>query len=333
MTTAFDKSDNHVDGAVQAGQPEGHAFTHIGLYLAWLIRHDLCNPNFIRPDWAVAVKAGEMTGSDLADAIDGKLVSDLMTPEGAAFTAAHYDDYLDDYATVFASEADYSVADDLGAYARIAPAIDRRYEAWVAGGRPKVGQHEPDPVPPDASDPRIAAGETTEAKRRRTLDDFRTMAQARGWVIESSSGPEQLSHAARDLEELVPRDISQPPMSTDSVRANVGGNALLKRALKRLSVKPEECVVVNGIGGQGAGMVTVTLYAIRQLSADELEREFMTVLHPSGGQWEERTIAGKRVYWAGGREFQVAFWALDGMVVHASAVDSRGLERLVARLP
>ncbi|MDQ3690784.1 MAG: hypothetical protein M3406_12280 [Chloroflexota bacterium] len=204
--TAFDKSDYHVHGAVQAGQPEDRAFTHIGLYLAWLIRHDLYNPNCIRPDWAAAVKAGEMTGSDLADVIDGKLVSDLMTREGAAFTAAHYGDYLDDYATVFASEPDYSVPDDPGAYARIVPAIDRRYKAWVAGGRPKVGQREPDPVPADAIDPRIAAGETTEAKRSRTLDDFRAMAQSRGWVIESPPGPEEPSHAAADLEELMPRD-------------------------------------------------------------------------------------------------------------------------------
>ena len=332
VTTAFDMFDYHLDGAVQARQPEEHAFTHIGVYLAWLIRHDLYNPAFFRPDWAAAVKAGEMTGSDLADAIDGKLVSDLMTPEGAAFTAAHYDDYLDDYASVFASEGDYAVPDDRGTYARIVPAVDRRYEAWVAGGRPLLGQHEPDPVPADATGPRLAAGETTEAKRSRTLDDFRAMAQARGWVIESPPGPEELSHAAPDLEELLPHDISEPPMSTDSVQADMGGNDLLKRALRRLGVKPETCVVVNGIGGQGDGMVTVTLYAIQQLSAGELEREFMTVLHPSGGQWEERTVAGKRVFWAGGRGFQVAFWTLDGMVLHATA-DSRRLERLVARLP
>ncbi|MEJ7803359.1 MAG: hypothetical protein WKH68_08315 [Candidatus Limnocylindria bacterium] len=50
MTTAYDKLDYHVDGALQAGQPEERAFTHIGLYLAWLIRHDLHNPELVRDD-------------------------------------------------------------------------------------------------------------------------------------------------------------------------------------------------------------------------------------------------------------------------------------------
>ncbi|MEJ7803360.1 MAG: hypothetical protein WKH68_08320 [Candidatus Limnocylindria bacterium] len=76
------------------------------------------------------MKGGEMSGSDLAGAIDGKLVSDLMTDEGAAFTAAHYDIYLDDYAETFGAEGDYAVRDDAGAYARIAPFVPTRGVVW-----------------------------------------------------------------------------------------------------------------------------------------------------------------------------------------------------------
>ena len=83
-----------------------------------------------------AVKAGEMTGSDLADDVDDRLASDMLTPEGAAFTDAYYDTYLRDYEREFGAEPPYSIADDAASYARIAPAIDRAYADWiVAGGR------------------------------------------------------------------------------------------------------------------------------------------------------------------------------------------------------
>ena len=66
----YDKLDWHFDSAVAAGQPPENAFTHIGFYLAWLIRHDLHNARFLPPEHVEAVKHGEMTGSDLADDID-----------------------------------------------------------------------------------------------------------------------------------------------------------------------------------------------------------------------------------------------------------------------
>src|SRR5690349_15012547 len=42
--TSYDRIDWHLDSAIAAGQPEENAFAHIGLYLAWLIRHDLHDP-------------------------------------------------------------------------------------------------------------------------------------------------------------------------------------------------------------------------------------------------------------------------------------------------
>ena len=75
--TLYDELDWHYDTAIEAGQPEENAFTHIGLYLAWLIRHDLHDPDLIPKQHSDALKRGEMTGSDLADDIDGKLVGDV----------------------------------------------------------------------------------------------------------------------------------------------------------------------------------------------------------------------------------------------------------------
>jgi hypothetical protein len=336
VTTAFDKLDYHLDGALRAGQPEQHAFAHIGLYLAWLIRHDLHNPDLLRDDWAAAVKAGEMSGSDLADAIDGALVPDLMTAEGAAFTAACYDDYLDDYAEAFRAEGDYAVSDDADAYARIAPAIDRRYADWTSKGRPARG-----PVEAELAEPSTAGFNRAEDVDDETLSalamaDFASMADEQGWVIETvvGSGPIDMPHVAADLERLLPRDTTRPPMHTSSVSASEWGDPLLKRALKRLTVDARACVVASGIGGEGQAVLTATIYAVPNVTAGDLEREFAAVIHlPPRGRWETREVGGKRVRWSSGRPFHVAFWALDGMVVHASASDAGRLEQLVVRLP
>lgn len=88
--TLYDKLDWHAGSAVENGQPEEHGFAHIGLYLRWLVLHDLHDRSFIPDDHAAAVAAGDMTGSHLADDIDTKLGSWVMTREGAGFSDACY---------------------------------------------------------------------------------------------------------------------------------------------------------------------------------------------------------------------------------------------------
>ncbi len=162
----FDRVDWHVDAAVDAGNPPENAFTHIGLYLAWAIRHDLHAPAAFDPDHIAAVKAGSMTGSDLADDIDGKLGRADFDREGAAFTEARYPDFLDAYSTEFADERDYSVVDDEAAYARIEPLLDRLYADWVAAGRPP---RPPDPLSEASPEP----GAGSPIDRARFVPDFR----------------------------------------------------------------------------------------------------------------------------------------------------------------
>ncbi len=62
----YDDVDWHIDGAIEAGQPEEQAFAHIGLYLSWLIRHDMHNPPMFPREHVASLKRGAMTGSDLA---------------------------------------------------------------------------------------------------------------------------------------------------------------------------------------------------------------------------------------------------------------------------
>lgn len=336
MTTAYDKADWHDDGGAAAGQPVDRAFTHIGLYLAWLIRHDLHNPDFIRSDWAAAIKAGEMTGSDLSGAVDGVLVSDMMDAEGRAFSDAYYPTYLEDYDATFAEYPDYGVPDDEASYRRIAAVIDARYQAWVEQGRPArpVAEHEEAPVLP-LGRPAVAGTQpVSDEDLRRFEGQMRELASQSGWVIEEPPGANQMPHLAPDLEALIPSGLADPPMTTSSVTGAQWGDSLLSRALRRLGVEPRHAVVANGIGGTGPGTVTVTLYSVPGIDAARLDAELSAAIHlPPKGRWTERDIAGRQVNWADGEEFAVGFWALDGLVVHVAGSRGSQLENVIAQLP
>jgi hypothetical protein len=117
-----------------------------------------------------------------------------------------------------------------------------------------------------------------------------------GWVVQPTADLDQVPHRASELEDRIPRDVTQPAMMTSSLDAGQWGDPLLKRALKRLGVDPKDCLVAIGIGGEGAGAMTATLYAVPGVAADDLEREFASAIHlPRRGHWEAREVTGKRV--------------------------------------
>jgi hypothetical protein len=313
--TLYDELDWHYDTAIEAGQPEENAFTHIGLYLAWLIRHDLHDPELIPTHHSDALKRGEMTGSDLADDIDGKLVGDVMTTEGQAFSDAVYQRYLADYATAFADVPEYGVVDDAASYARIEPFIDRLYAEWLASGGPL-----------DASAP-----DGGFELARPSADEDSAAFEALTVVIEPP-GPDDKPHEAPELERLLPVDLTDPPLETWSISASGWGSSLLKHALARLAVLPRDAVVVVGIGGHGERTLALTLYSVPEIAAERLAEEFALVISlPPKGSWEVREVAGKSVQWAAGGEATVAFWARDGLVAHVAG-DPGDVERAVARM-
>ncbi len=295
--TAYDKLDWHYDAAVRAGQPAENAFTHIGLYLAWIIRHDLHDPDAFPADHVLAVKSGGMSGSDLADDIDGKLVADVLSAEGNAFTDAYYDRYLEDYAATFAHLPDYGVVDEPDNYGRIEEVIDRRYQAWVADGRPAPASGEDDPAVDTDSDPGAARELTAELDQLIAELDF----------VRELPNPDQLPHVAPDLERLVPADLTDPPMDVYSTDATDWNSSLLNRALRRLGVRPDDTAVASAIGGSGPSTFVVTLYAVLGADAARLQEEFRLVIErPGRGPWETREIAGRTVMWADERAFAAA---------------------------
>ena len=332
---SYDRIDWHLDSAVEAGQPEEHAFTHIGLYLAWMIRHDLHDPRMFPAEHVEAVRAGEMTGSDLADDIDGKLVSIDMNAEGAAFSNARYDAYLDAYNRAFRDMPDYGVADTPEAYVKVEGILDRMFAEWVAGGRPEPPpQPEGDPIDVDIGSVEqvvmVPPGFTQEQVDE-LLGDLRGNVPGNIQVVTPESIPKR--HAAIELEALIPVDLTTPPMEIDSERASRWGSSLLTRALKRVGVAAKDSAVAHGMGGDGEGTVTVSIYGVPGIDADRLTSEFRSVIFRlPGSKWESRKIAGRDVQWASGDAFTVVFWARDGMVIHVTG-RPEDVVRAVSRLP
>jgi hypothetical protein len=327
----YDKLDWHFDGAISAGQPPDNAFTHIGFYLAWLIRHDFHNAKSLPAEHVDAVKRGEMTGSDLAADIDKKLVSQVMNAEGRAFSDARYGAYTTEYGETFKDYDDYAVIDDEANYERAAELLDRLYADWIAAGRPKAP-----PEPPFEGDIPIPTSVSVMLPPGFSEDQLGELLAP--WsdtevTVMRPPTEQQMPHLAPDLEQLIPRDLTSPPLEVSSVRATDWGSSLLNRALKRLETKPEDAVVVTGMGGQAEQTLTVTIYGVSGIAADRLGREFQAVFpRLPGSKWHKRPVGGKAVSWASGREFAQAVWALDGMVIEVAG-NAEAVERAVARLP
>jgi hypothetical protein len=326
----FDDVGWHDGPANEAGQPREHAFTHIGVYLAWLIRHDLHDSHWFPREHVRAVKAGSMTGCDLADDIDGKLSSDEMTTEGADFTAARYERYMADYNDLLGEDADYRVAEDDALYARVAPLIDGLYADWVAAGRPN-----PEPKEPSALEAEVDAMFEAAAI---PWEDLANDADGPMAIHLKADGSYQvvrpeMPHDDADLEALIPTDIVDPPIAMNSVSATDWGSSLLNRALKQLGVRPRDVTVAAGVGGSAERTIAVTVYRVPGASEAGLREAFAAVIYrPRRSSWSNRLIGHTTVSWAEGREGQeywyVAYWTRYELVLHVAG-DPSDIEAMV----
>lgn len=327
----FDDLDYHAGEAEEAGYPAENGFTHIGLYLAWLIRHDLHNPEHFPAEHVAAVRSGDMAGSDLADHLDDKLMADDMTAEGASFSAARYDAYLANYEREFAAEPSYSIEDDAASYARIAPAIDREYGEWVAAGRPR-------PTAPDLHERAEStvrgreSGATASTTRQRIDDDLDSNLESRSFTITNVENLPR-PHVAPELERLLTDRLGLPAGEVQSSPANRFGSSLLNRALKRLGVNGRDATVVFAIAGTGEGAAMVSIYAVPGIDGPRLETEFADAIHrPSGRKWAPHPIVGRTVHRIADAQFEVVYWAIDGLVFHVGANVGANVAELVGRL-
>ncbi len=329
----FDDVGWHEGPAADNGQPREHAFTHIGIYLSWLIRHDLHGPRWFPRDHIRGVKAGSMTGSDLADDIDWKLTSDEMTTEGSDFTAACYDRYMTEYNKLLGDDAEYRVAEDGALYARVAPIIDRLYADWVAAGQPAPEPKPPSPLDAEFDAMFLAADIPWEELAKDVDGPMGVQLNADGSY---EVRPFEEPHEALDLEAMIPADVVDPPIRMSSVAATHWGSSMLNRGLRQLGVRPRDVTVAAGVGGDGENTIAVTVYRVPGASQAQLQEAFGSVIfRPRRSSWSDRSFGDTTVFWAEGPEgpeyFHVAYWARDEVVLHVAGLPN-DMEAVIRRV-
>jgi hypothetical protein len=322
----YDDVEWHLASAIESGHTIDAAFVHIGFYLAWLILNDLHAPNAFQDERVFAVRNHDETGSDLADDVDGKLISTMVNDEGAAFTDAYYRSYLTDYAMTFRTDAAFEVESSAENYERIAAVLDRAHEAWVQAGRPHgdrvdhgrssdflSGLEVPDAMTPPKA--RVPSRPTSRAVR-----------------VEVRVGEAGGSHVAPALELMLAEKLGLPATKITSVPGN-RESSRVSRAIKELGIRPGDAAVAFTLGHAGEEAVMVGLYGVPGVPAEQLEMGFASAIHrPSSRPWETTDIAGHRVLRAADREFVVIYWTSDGYVYRVGAPASADLRDLVGRL-
>ena len=138
---SYDRADNDYSTENEP-LPPGHAATHIGMFLAWAILNGLEN-GFHQQHSAellAKVRRRELTGRQFFEAVcHGKFAEKDLNVEGNAFARRYYadetgerGDYFADYKRVLVKglPSFWHVADTWENYDKLAPVINRRFEAW-----------------------------------------------------------------------------------------------------------------------------------------------------------------------------------------------------------
>ena len=320
--TKYDDVDYHDGAAVEAGQPAEHGATHIGLFLSWLVRRDLIEPELFDERDIAEVRSGTMPGSDLLGLVDGKLLSDMLTDEGIAFCDARYEPYLQAYGELFADAPEYSIVDDAAAEALVHPLIEDLYHDWVVAGRP-AAETRPDEEIPEAMRWVETVDIDWDAVTEQARDvDGPTSVQLRPdgtYRVEKIEPP----HADPELEALIPDDLGDGPVRRSSSRG-AQGDVRLKRALATLGVSSRRVTTAFGIAGKGPRVIVESVYRVPGIDAATLVEAFGPMFRPRRGrQFETRDLEGGPVHWVDLppdlTDEALAFWALDGLVISVGA--------------
>lgn len=122
-----------------------YAATHMGMYMAWIIKHNLegsIHNKYSKEDLE-KVRNEQMTGVEfLLKNCDGKLWSEDFNQEGLEFTRAYYEYYLRDYSDLVLCKFDieysiYEVEDKWTNYKSISDMLDIAYSNFK---KEKIGR-------------------------------------------------------------------------------------------------------------------------------------------------------------------------------------------------
>jgi hypothetical protein len=135
----YDKAKYHAESVLQAGLGEGQEFVHTGMFLGWLIDHDLLDPEFAMEcaDDVAAFRERRLSGPKLFQRWDGALVDDMLSERGNAFSKFYFDfekgSFVADYQRAFGVSGGndfFGVADSWENFEKIKRLIDEAYERW-----------------------------------------------------------------------------------------------------------------------------------------------------------------------------------------------------------
>ncbi len=148
---AYDRAD-HDYSTPEQPLPKGHAATHIGMFLAWAVLHNLENEYHRQRSAALLerLRRREITGAQFFLAACGERFSERdLSPEGNAFAEYYYADqsgergaYFQDYRGLLAKglPSFWHVADNWENFDKLAPVITQRYETWKQPARKRWWQ-------------------------------------------------------------------------------------------------------------------------------------------------------------------------------------------------
>ena len=137
-TIKYDDASWHYEGDFPENIDGAQGFVHIGMYLGWLIDHDMISEEF-RNDYRseiVGFKERMISCAHILELMDGKLASCDLNAEGNAFSQYYYDDYLEDIGMLAESSrmlSTYHVKDTWDNYEKIKNMINKNYVGWRAG--------------------------------------------------------------------------------------------------------------------------------------------------------------------------------------------------------
>ena len=134
--TIYDNAKTHFLGNFPESLPIEQAYVHIGIYLGWIIEHELYS-EFFEDEAEVQIfrfKRKEINPTILSELWDGYLGFELFNKEGNMFTYYYYGGgiYKKDYNDVLAGALPsiYHVNDTWENYYIMCEKISQRYNDW-----------------------------------------------------------------------------------------------------------------------------------------------------------------------------------------------------------
>ncbi|HDR7273360.1 TPA: hypothetical protein QCX06_004370 [Bacillus paranthracis] len=136
-TIVYDKAKYHYQGDFPEDLPIDQAFVHTGMFLGWILEHNLFSEEFEEEslDEIKQFKLRQMTGTEIYMNWDGVLADDMLNDEGNQFAMYYFNDeewkYISDYSDVFIDEETlYHVKDTWENYFKLKEVIDNSYNFW-----------------------------------------------------------------------------------------------------------------------------------------------------------------------------------------------------------